>query len=92
MRANDAFQVWKAERDAVESEMHNLLSTAFPVSVTERRVRSMRFAVLIARRDAAARALLQSMIAGRRNGSKQRRDQQSLAKSRDRGQASTIDS
>jgi hypothetical protein len=55
-----AFQTWKREREAVEKEMDRLVAAGRPASPEERQVRQLRFAALIARRDAAARNLLKA--------------------------------
>jgi hypothetical protein len=57
----DAFQVWKADRDAIEAEMNKLISTGIPPSAFEREIRRVQFATLIERRDASARTLLRAL-------------------------------
>lgn len=56
----EAFELWKAEEHAIETEMNNLIMTGPLVSADDRQVRKIRFMALVERREAAARALLQS--------------------------------
>jgi hypothetical protein len=54
------FQIWRAEQSAIETEMNGLIAAGPMTSAEDRRVRRIRFMALIERREAAARALLQS--------------------------------
>src|SRR5262245_26578827 len=63
----DAFQNWRRELDAVEQEMDRLIAAGLPASIAERQVRQTRFVALVERREAAARKLLQSDSASRRD-------------------------
>ena len=65
----DAFQDWRRELEAVEQEMDRLIAAGLPASVEERQVRQTRFVALVERREAAARNLLQSDCASRRDKS-----------------------
>ena len=65
----DAFQDWRRALEAVEQEMDRLIAAGLPASVEERQVRQTRFVALVERREAAARNLLQSDCASRRDKS-----------------------
>jgi hypothetical protein len=56
----DNFQNWKRELDIIERQMNDLLRAGPSASIADRQVRRIQFAALIERREAAARALLQS--------------------------------
>jgi hypothetical protein len=58
--ANNAFQDWRRECEAVQREMDRLITAGRPQSPEERQVRQLQFTALIERRDAAARNLLQT--------------------------------
>jgi len=58
--ANNAFQDWRRECEAVQREMDRLITAGRPQSPEERQVRQLQFTALIERRDAAARSLLQT--------------------------------
>jgi proline racemase len=58
--ANNVFQDWRRECEAVQREMDRLITAGRPQSPEERQVRQLQFTALIERRDAAARSLLQS--------------------------------
>jgi len=60
---HEAFEIWKAERSAIETEMNGLIMAGPTTSADERHVRRIRFMALLERREAAARALLQSDLA-----------------------------
>jgi hypothetical protein len=66
---DDAFQDWRREREAVEQEMDRLITAGLPGSVEEGQVRRTQFAALVERREAAARNLLRSGWARRRDKS-----------------------
>jgi hypothetical protein len=66
---SDALQNWRREREAVEQEMDRLITEGLPASVEDRLVRQTRFVALVERREAAARKLLQSDWASRRDTS-----------------------
>ena len=66
---SDALQNWRREREAVEQEMDRLITEGLPASVEDRQVRQTRFVALVERREAAARKLLQSDWASRRDTS-----------------------
>lgn len=57
---HEAFHIWKAEQSAIEAEMNELMTAGPTTSADERQVRRIRFMALVERREAAARALLQS--------------------------------
>jgi hypothetical protein len=57
---HEAFNIWKAEQSAIEAEMDGLMTAGPTTSADERQVRRIRFMALVERREAAARALLQS--------------------------------
>jgi hypothetical protein len=65
----DAFQSWRRELEAVEQEMDRLIAVGLPASAEDRQVRQTRFVALVERREAAARKLLQSDWASRRDKS-----------------------
>jgi hypothetical protein len=65
----DAFQSWRRELEAVEQEMDRLIAAGLPATVEERQVRHAQFVALVERREAAARNLLQSDCASRRDES-----------------------
>ena len=65
----DAFQSWRRELEVVEQEMDRLIAAGLPASAEERQVRQTRFVALVERREAAARKLLQSDWASRRDKS-----------------------
>jgi hypothetical protein len=56
----DVFQDWKRESDIIERQMNDLLRAPPPASIADRQVRQIQFVALIERREAAARAFLQS--------------------------------
>ena len=58
MQQHDAFQYWQRERDAVETEMNELLTAGLPASSEDRQIRHIQFQALVERREAAARSLL----------------------------------
>ena len=58
--ANNPFQDWRRECEAVQKEMDRLITAGRPQTPAERQVRQLQFTALIERRDAAARNLLQS--------------------------------
>jgi hypothetical protein len=60
--ANNAFQDWRRECEAVQKEMDRLITAGRPQSPEERQVRQLQFTALLERRDAAARNLLQTTI------------------------------
>jgi len=60
--ADNAFQTWKRECEAVQKEMDRLIAAGRPQTPEERQVRQLQFSALIERRDAAARSLLQTCI------------------------------
>jgi hypothetical protein len=62
--ANNAFQDWRRECEAVQREMDRLITAGRPQSPEERQVRQLQFTALIERRDAAARNLLQTTNRG----------------------------
>jgi hypothetical protein len=65
----DAFQSWRRELEAAEQEMDRLIAAGLPASAEDRQVRQTRFVALVERREAAARKLLQSDWASRRDKS-----------------------
>ena len=60
--ANNEFQDWRRECEAVQKEMDRLITAGRPQSPEERQVRQLQFSALIERRDAAARNLLRSAV------------------------------
>jgi hypothetical protein len=58
MQQHDAFQYWQRERDAVETEMNELLTAGLPASSEDRQIRHIQFQALVERREAAAGSLL----------------------------------
>ena len=76
---SDALQYWRREREAVEQEMDRLITEGLPASVEDRQVRQTRFVALVERREAAARKLLQSDWASRRDTSPRASDVVAIA-------------
>jgi hypothetical protein len=76
---SDALQNWRREREAVEQEMDRLITEGLPASVEDRQVRQTRFVALVERREAAARKLLQSDWASRRDTSPRASDVVAIA-------------
>ena len=76
---SDALQNWRCEREAVEQEMDRLITEGLPASVEDRQVRQTRFVALVERREAAARKLLQSDWASRRDTSPRASDVVAIA-------------
>jgi hypothetical protein len=60
--ANNEFQDWRRECEAVQKEMDRLIRAGRPQSPEERQVRQLQFSALIERRDAAARSLLRTSV------------------------------
>jgi hypothetical protein len=60
--AQDAFETWKRECEAIHNQMDCLLKAGWPETAADRQVRKLQFMALIERRDAAARDLLQTNV------------------------------
>jgi hypothetical protein len=54
----NAFAEWRRECEAIERDMNRLITAGRPGSEAERQVRTLQFASLIERREAAARKLM----------------------------------
>jgi hypothetical protein len=54
----NVFAEWRRECEAIEREMDRLVTAGRPSSEAERQVRTLQFASLIERREAAARKLM----------------------------------
>jgi len=54
----NAFAEWRRECAAIERDMNRLITAGRPNSEAERQVRTLQFASLIERREAAARKLM----------------------------------
>jgi len=58
--ADNPFQDWRREYEAVSKEMDRLISAGYPQSREERQIRRLQYTALIERRDAAIKKFLRS--------------------------------